>query len=277
MIRIGDYNTLNVARSTSVGLFLDDGAGTEILLPNKYVPEGIKRNEPIKVFCYLDHDERPIATTLNPFVIRDGFAFLKVAEVNTIGAFLNWGLEKQLLVPFGEQQTRMELGLSYVIHCYLDEKTFRLVGSAKIDKFIKKKEANYQINEEVQLLIGRKTDLGWEAIINNTHKGLLFFSDVLWPIAIGDAFAGFIKIIREDGKIDLSMAPTGAKLLDISARKVLGALTSAGGFLALHDKSSPEEVRDKLRMSKKSFKKGIGILYKQRKIELSDSGIRLKT
>ncbi|MEM1258308.1 MAG: S1-like domain-containing RNA-binding protein, partial [Bacteroidota bacterium] len=186
MIRIGDYNVLMVARSTSVGVFLKDDEGTEILLPNKYVPKDIRLNQSLEVFCYLDHEERPIATTLKPLVIRDQFAYLKVAQVSKIGAFLDWGLEKQLFVPFQEQRMRLEEGKSYVVHCFLDEESFRLAASTKVEKFFKKEWMDYKVNDKVNLLLYRKTNLGWEVIIENTGKGLLFFSDVFKDVGVGD-------------------------------------------------------------------------------------------
>ena len=276
MIRIGDHNNLRVVRSTSVGVFLGDNDGTEILLPNKYVPEGIQLNQELRVFCYLDHEERPIATTLEPLIKRDGFAFLEVAEVNNIGAFMDWGLEKQLLVPFKEQNKKLEKGKKYIVHCFLDEKSFRLVASTKVDRFLKNRQGDFEVNAQVGLLVNRKTDLGWEVIVEDGVKGLLFFSDVFRPLAVGDRFQGFIKKVREDGKLDVSLEPTGVQMLDATADKIYNRLVAEGGFLPLHDKSSPEEIRDMLYLSKKSFKKGIGILYKQRKIELLPNGIRLK-
>ena len=277
MIRIGDYNTLKVARSTSVGVFLDDGEGTEILLPNKYVPIEIQLGQSLEVFCYLDHEERPIATTLRPLIIRDQFAFLSVAQVNKMGAFLDWGLEKQLMVPFREQRVRLEEGKSYVVCCFLDEQSFRLVASTKLDKFLGKKQAEYKEGDKVSLLINRETKLGWEVIIDHAHKGLLFFSDVFKEVRIGDTQLGYIKTIREDGKLDVSLEPIGLGILDSAATRILKELEANDGFLSLHDKSSPDEIKQILQMSKKSFKKGVGVLYKQRKILLLSNGITLKT
>lgn len=277
MIRIGDYNELEVLRSTSVGVFLGDAEGTEILLPNKYVPKDIKLNDTLRVFCYLDHEERPVATTLKPYVRRDEFAFLTVAEVNNIGAFLDWGLEKQLLVPFKEQRIRMEPGKNYVVRCFLDEKSFRLMASAKTDKFFTADHPPFGINDEVEILVNRKTDLGWEVIVDNLFKGLVFFDDVFKTIEIGLRSKGYIKKVREDGKLDISLQPTGVKMLDSAATQILMELKEGDGFLGLHDKSSPEEIKEKLQMSKKSFKKGVGILYKQKKIVLLPDGIRLKS
>lgn len=274
MIRIGDYNTLKVKRSTSVGVFLEDPEGTEILLPNKYVPDSIQLNDSLDVFCYLDHEERPVATTLKPLVKRDGYAYLKVAEVNEFGAFLDWGLVKQLFVPFKEQKTKLEEGKSYIIHCFLDESSFRLVATTKIDKYLKKELSDIQVNDEVNILVSRRTDLGWEVIIENTCKGLLFFSDVFKDVGIGFQSKGYIKQLRVDGKIDISLEPIGLKSLDAAANKILEELKKNNGFLALHDKSSPEDIKRVLSMSKKSFKRGVGVLYKQRKILLETDGIR---
>ncbi|RYC51349.1 S1 RNA-binding domain-containing protein [Flagellimonas olearia] len=275
MIQLGNYNTLQVLRSTSVGLFLGDDEGTEILLPNKYVPEDFKIDMDMEVFCYLDNNERPVATTLKPLIIRNGFAFLEVAEVGEFGAFMDWGVEKHLLVPFKEQTVRMEEGRKYVVHCYLDEKTFRLTGSSKVDKFLSNVEVAYEVNDEVDLLVYRRTPLGWEVIVDERHKGLIFESDVFRPISIGDALKGYIKNVREDKKIDLSLQPIGAKMLEPTAKMIYDKLVQSDGFLPLHDKSSPEEIQQVLRMSKKAFKKGIGILYRQRKINLQEDGIHL--
>ncbi|MCR9263244.1 MAG: S1-like domain-containing RNA-binding protein [Flavobacteriaceae bacterium] len=275
MIQLGNYNTLKVLRSTSVGLFLGDDEGTEILLPNKYVPEDFKIDMDMEVFCYLDNHERPIATTLKPLIIRNGFAFLEVAEVGEFGAFIDWGVEKHLLVPFKEQTVRMEEGRKYVVHCYLDEKTFRLTGSSKVDKFLSNVEVAYEINDEVDLLVYRRTPLGWEVIVDERHKGLIFESDVFRPISIGDALKGYVKNVRADKKIDLSLQPIGAKMLEPTAKMIYDKLVQSDGFLPLHDKSSPEEIQQMLRMSKKAFKKGIGILYRQRKINLQEDGIHL--
>ncbi len=275
MIRLGDYNTLRIERSTSVGLFLQDEEGTEILLPNKYVPEDIKIDTDITVFCYLDNSERPVATTLTPYIVRDGFAYLKVAEVSAYGAFLDWGLEKHLLVPFREQAQRMEEGKQYLVYCYLDEESLRLTGSSKVDRFLVNQKPDYQPNAVVDLLVFRKTPLGWEVIVDNKYKGLIFDSDIFKPISIGDHLQGFVKKVREDHKIDISLQPIGAKMLEPTAKMILDKLTENNGFLPLHDKSTPEEIQSQLHLSKKAFKKGVGILYRQRKILIEEEGIRL--
>ena len=275
MIKLGNYNTLEILRSTSVGLFLGDGEGTEILLPNKYVPDPVEIGEELEVFCYLDHSERPVSTTLNPFIKRDEFAFLEVVDISAYGAFLDWGLEKHLLVPFREQRLQMEKGRKYVVHCYLDEQSFRLTASNKVDKFLDNENITKKPNDEVSLLVSRKTELGWETIIDNKHKGLLFFNDVFKDIQIGDTLKGYIKTIRADKKIDVSLLPVGEKMLESTAELILQKLKDSDGFLGLHDKSSPEEIKKEFQLSKKAFKKGVGVLYRERKIKLEPDGIRL--
>lgn len=275
MIKLGDYNTLRVLRSTSVGLFLGDEEGTEVLLPNKYVPEDFQIDAEMEVFCYLDNNERPIATTLKPHIVRNGFAFLKVAEVADFGAFMEWGLEKHLLVPFREQAQRMEEGNKYIVHCYLDEETFRLVGSSRINKFLSNENVQYEVNDEVDIMAARKTPLGWEVIVDDKHKGLIFDSDLFRPVAVGSRMKGFVKNVRDDNKIDISLQPIGAKMLEPTAKIIYDKLQQNNGFLPLHDKSSPDEIQKELHLSKKAFKKGVGILYRQRKITIQEDGISL--
>jgi len=273
MIELGNYNELEVLRDTSVGLFLGSKTGTEILLPNKYVPKSVEIGDNLSVFCYLDHEERPIATTLKPTVIRNRFGFLKVAEVNKIGAFMDWGLEKHLLVPFSEQRDKMKEGQWYVVHCYMDDISFRLVASNKIDKFLSNENLSVRERQEVDLLFTRLTDMGWEVIINDTHKGLVYSNEVYKRVAVGDRTKGYIKKIRSDNKIDISLQPLGEKILEPAANAIYERLQAHGGFLPLHDKSDPLQIKRELQMSKKTFKKGIGTLYKARKIEIKKDGI----
>ncbi|WP_394748617.1 CvfB family protein [Spongiimicrobium salis] len=275
MIALGKYNTLEILRSTSVGLFLGDGEGHDVLLPNKYVPRTYEIGEMLEIFCYLDYEERPIATTLKPHILRNSYALLRVVDVNEIGAFMDWGLEKHLLVPFREQRSKMQEGQSYVVYCYLDEETFRLVASNKLDKFLDKEAVSLKERDEVDLIVTRKTDLGWEVIINNSHKGLVFKSEVFRTLAIGDKLKGYVKNIREDQKIDVSLEPIGTKKLEPMAQKIYEELQKENGFLSLHDKSDPELIKERLQMSKKNFKKGVGTLYKARKIVIEPNGIRL--
>lgn len=273
MIELGNYNELEVLRDTSVGLFLGSKTGTEILLPNKYVPKSIEIGDQLMVFCYLDHEERPIATTLKPTVIRNKFGFLQVVEVNKIGAFMNWGLEKHLLVPFSEQRNKMKEGQWYVVHCYMDDISFRLVASNKIDKFLKNENLKVREREEVDLLFTRLTDLGWEVIINDVHKGLVYSNEIFKRVAVGDRTKGYVKNIRPDNKLDISLQAIGEKVLEPAANAIYERLNSHGGFLPLHDKSDPLQIKQELQMSKKTFKKGIGTLYKARKIEIKEDGI----
>ncbi len=205
MIALGEYSNLEILRDTTVGLFLGDEEGNDVLLPNKYVPEEFEIGDFLDVFCYLDHEERIVATTLEPYVMVNQFRLLQVAEVNEYGAFMDWGLEKHLLVPFREQRSKMQEGQWYVVHCYLDEKTNRLVGSNKLDKFLSNDTPTIDEQDKVDLVVTRLTDLGWEVIINNQHKGLVYFNEVFKKISVGDIMPGVIKAIRGDNKIDVSL------------------------------------------------------------------------
>lgn len=274
-MELGKYNTLEILRDTSVGLYLGDEDGNDVLLPNKYVPESFEIGDKLRVFCYLDYDERPVTTTLKPFIQKDDFSLLKVAEVNNYGAFMEWGLEKHLLVPFREQRTKMVEGQWYVVYCYLDEKSDRLVASNKLDKFVGNEILTVEDQEEVNLVFTRSTDLGWEVIVNNTHKGLVYDNEIFKTIAVGDKLKGYIKNIRPDNKLDISLQPLGHMNLEPTANAIYQHLVSEGGFLNLHDKSSPEDIKNTLQMSKKVFKKGIGTLYRERKITIKEDGIYL--
>lgn len=275
MIALGKYSNLEIVRDTTVGLFLEDEEGNDVLLPNKYVPKEFEIGDFISVFCYLDHEERIVATTLEPYVQVDRFKLLQVAEVNEYGAFMDWGLEKHLLVPFREQRNKMQEGQWYVVYCYLDEKTDRLVASNKLDKFLSNEELTVNVLEKVDLVVTRLTDLGWEAIINHKHKGLIYANEIFKKVSVGDQLDGYIKHIREDNKIDISLQPIGYKSLEPAANLIYQQLLAHDGFLPLHDKSDPEDIKRILQMSKKVFKKGIGALYKERKIKIGTTGIGL--
>ena len=275
MITLGKVNTLTILRSTSVGLFLGDEDIDDLLLPNKYVPDTYEIGDSIEVFCYLDHEERPVATTQMPLVQRGGFAYLEVAEVNEFGAFLDWGLEKHLFAPFREQLEPMETGQCYVVHCYLDQKSFRLAASSKLRKFFSREKPGFALNQQVEVLAFRVSDIGIDVVVEQEFRGLVFKDQVFGKIAVGDTLQAYIKEVRPDNKIDLSLQPLGVEKLEPAAEAVLRALESSGGFLDLHDKSSPDTIRERLQMSKKTFKKAVGILYKQRKIQIEDTGISL--
>jgi len=274
MIKIGTYNTLEIARDTSVGLFLSDGK-TDVLLPNKYVPKRFEIGDEIIVFVYLDHEERLTATTLKPYVQRNEFAYLQVNYTNQYGAFLNWGLEKDLFVPFREQARKMENAKRYLVYVYLDEKTDRLVASSKLNQFLETENITLELNEKVDLIVSHITELGINVIINSKYKGLLYKNEVFENLSPGKKLIGYIKNIREDKKIDVSLHKIGTESIDENAQKILKELKATKGFLRLTDNSHPEEIKTVLKMSKKSFKKAVGTLYRQRIISIDEQGIHL--
>jgi len=274
MMEIGFYNTLRIARETKVGLFLTDGK-EDVLLPVKYVPKEYNIGDELIVFVYLDHEERPVATTLEPYILLDEFGLLRVNYVNNIGAFLDWGLEKDILVPFKEQARPMEKGKRYLVFAYMDEKTNRIVASSKTNQFLNNENITVQVGEEVDLIISHITDLGINVIINDIHKGLLYKDQVYDDIRTGDRMKGFIKTIRPDNKIDVSLQKLGYDNIEPNAEKILGELRASRGFLRLNDNSHPEDIKTVLKMSKKTFKKAIGVLYKEKRIEIKDDGIYL--
>ncbi|WP_430409101.1 CvfB family protein [Kordia sp.] len=276
MIHLGQLNTLEILRETPPGLFLGDEEGNEILLPNKYVPASFEIGDKLSVFAYLDSHERPVTTTLKPYTKVNEFALLRVTALSDYGAFLDWGLEKDLFVPFKEQARDMLEGKWYVVYCYLDEETNRLVGSSKTNKFLSNEELTVERFDEVDLIVSRFTDLGVEMIINQQHKGLVYNDEIYKDLKLGEELKGVISKIREDNKIDLSLQHIGYKNIEPSAQIILDALQRNKGSLPLHDKSDPEEIKKRLGMSKKSFKKAIGSLYKQEQIVINSDGIELK-
>lgn len=273
MIKLGNYNTLKILRETGVGLFLGDDDVDDLLLPTKYVPEQYEVGEEIRVFCYLDHEERPIATTLEPMIKRGEFAYLQVAAVSDFGAFMEWGLEKHLLVPFREQVRPFKAGEWYIVYCYLDEKTFRLVGSNRTNKFLDNSELQVTPNEEVDLLLSRESNLGWDVIVNGKHKGLIFSSEVHRNLKAGDRIKGYVKQIRPDQKLDIVLQPIGPDHIKPAAQLIYDKLLQENGFINLHDKSNPEDIKHMFQMSKKTFKKAIGNLYKEKRITIEKDGI----
>lgn len=275
MIEIGKYNTLTIDRDTQVGLFLTDGKD-DVLLPNKYVPKVFEIGQEITVFVYLDHEERPVATTLEPYVLLNEFALLRVNYINNVGAFMDWGMEKDILVPFKEQARPMEKGKRYLVYLYMDEKTNRLVASSKTNQFLNNENITVEVGEEVDLIVSHITDLGINVIINEQHKGLVYKDEVYDErIRTGDRTHGFIKTIRPDGKIDVSLQKLGFENIEPNAEKILDELRANRGFLRLNDNSHPEDIKTVLKMSKKTFKKAVGTLYKQKLIEIKEDGIYL--
>lgn len=275
MIYVGEINRLKIQRNTSVGMYLSDKINNEVLLPKKYIDESFKIGDIIEVFVYKDHEERLVATTLEPYVVANEFGYLRVRTVTQFGAFLEWGMEKDLMVPQQEQSKKMEQNEWYVIYLYLDEATDRLVASSKINKFLNNDEMELKVGDEVDLMIFEKTFLGYNAIVNNAHKGLIYHDEIFTEVNIGDRLTGYVKHIRDDHGMDISLQKIGVDHLIDTTDKVLSFLQKNKGFLPLHDDSSPEEIKKTLNMSKKAFKKSIGILYKQRMIKLEKDGIHL--
>lgn len=279
MLNLGQYHTLIIDRDTPPGLFLKDETGekeNEVLLPNKYKPESFEIGDEIRVFVYLDHDERPVATTLIPFVKLDEFGFLKCVEVSKIGAFLDWGLEKHLFVPFKEQAYPMKKNEWYLIFCYLDEETNRLVASSKVNHFLTNAELTVEPYEKVDLIVTNKTDIGFNVIVNELHQGLVYHDDIFQDLKTGDKLSGWVTKTRKDNKIDIALQRPGYRSIEPNADIILKELEMHGGFLPLNDKTAPEVIKDTVEMSKKSFKKAIGTLYKKREISIEEDGIYLR-
>ena len=278
MLSIGEYHTLTIDRDTPPGLFLKDDSGekeNEVLLPNKYKPESFEIGDELEVFVYLDHDERPVATTLQPYVQLDEFAFLKCVDANKMGAFLDWGLEKHLFVPFKEQAYPMKEGEHYLIFCYLDEETQRLTASSKVNHFLDNAELTVEPYEKVELIVTNKTEIGFNLIVNELHQGLVYHDDVFQDLKTGDKLTGWVKKTRKDNKIDITLQRPGYRSIEPNADAVYNELQLQNGFLPLTDKSTPEEIKNWLEMSKKSFKRAVGKLYKKRLISIEEDGIRL--
>jgi predicted RNA-binding protein (virulence factor B family) len=278
-MKVGEYNTLKILRGTGVGMYLGDDEGNDVLLPHKYIPENAVIGEDIEVFIYRDSEDRLIATNLKPLILLNQFAVLEVVAVTGIGAFLDWGLEKDLFVPFKEQNHKLQTGQWVPVYLYLDTQTDRLVASAKVNKFFKNDQIeDLEIGQEVDLMVFERTDLGHNVVINNLYKGLIFENETFRRIAWGDNLKGYVKNIREDGKIDVSLQPIGfRKYIEPAAQQILDKLKQNNGILHLSDHSDPIEIMEVLEMSKKSFKKAIGGLYKDKKIDiLTDSIVILE-
>ncbi|MEQ2517593.1 MULTISPECIES: S1-like domain-containing RNA-binding protein [Bacteroides] len=274
-IELGKFNQLEVVKEVDFGVYLDGGEEGEILLPTRYVPEDCKIGDILNVFLYLDMDERLIATTLTPFVQVGQFACLEVSWVNQYGAFLNWGLMKDLFVPFREQKMKMQVGRKYVVHAHLDEESYRIVASAKVERYLSKDKPEYTAGEEVNILIWQKTDLGFKAIIDNKYSGLLYENEIFSSIETGMEMKAFVKQVREDGKVDLILQKPGFEKVDDFAKTLLDYIKEQGGRIHLNDKSPAEDIYDTFGVSKKTFKKGVGDLYKKRLIALHEDGIAL--
>jgi predicted RNA-binding protein (virulence factor B family) len=276
MIKIGQINSLEVTKTADFGVFLDGDDYGSVMLPNKYVPEGTNVGDHIDVFLYFDSESQLAATIDKPIAQVGEGGLMQVEGVSSTGAFVNWGIkEKDLLIPFSEQRARFTAGQNILVYVYTDKASGRIVGTTKFNKWLDKTPANYEVNEEVNLIIAERSQLGYKAIVNGEHWGMIFPSDVFGKLFIGKKLKGYIKQIREDGKIDLALQKVGVAKMDDLSSKILELLEKKGGFLPLNDKSTPEAIFAAFRTSKGTFKKTIGGLYKQGKLVIEKDGIRL--
>jgi len=275
MINVGQFNKLKVIKEVPFGIYLDGADWGEILLPNKVVPKGTTIDDLLDVFIYFDSEDKIIATTLRPRASLGSCAFLKVIDVNRVGAFLDWGLDKDLLVPKPEQHRPMEKDKSYIVYVKQDNQG-RIIASSKLDYCLDKSPANVKPGDEVNLLIAATTELGTKVIINDSHWGLIHSGDIFQQLHYGTKIRGYIKTVREDGKIDVVLRKIGQDSVRDLATRILAELHKTGGFLPLHDKSSSLDIQRVFNESKKSFKSAIGQLYKQGEIKIEDNGVRLR-
>ena len=274
-MNIGLINTLQVIKLVDFGIYLDGGEFDEVLLPKRYVPDQLAIGDNIDVFIYSDSDDRLIATTETPLAMVGECAWLKVKDVNRVGAFLDWGLPKDLLVPYNEQYTVMEVGNYYPVCILLDNESNRIVASSKLYQFLEEQAESFTPQQAVDLLIIQRTDLGFKAVINHTHLGLLFHSDVFQNLKMGQKIKGYIKDIRDDGKINLSLQSHAHEVREELSKIILDYLKQNGGSTTLTDKSPPEEIYEQFQVSKSNYKKALGALYRQRLISIDHQQITL--
>lgn len=274
-MQIGKFNILKIARAVDFGVYLTDEQGNEVLMPQKYVPQNYELGHEVEVFVYNDTEDRIVATTEKPFAQVGEFAYLRAVEVTQYGAFLDWGLIKDLFVPFSEQNMKMREGHGYVVYIDLDTKTNRVIASARLERHLSFEKPNFEIGDEVNLLIWQKTDLGYKAIINNNYLGTIYENEVFTRLYVGEETKGYIKKIREDFKIDLFIHKPGHTKIKDNSDIIFEILQDRGGFISTTDKSPAEEIYDIYAMSKKNYKKAVGDLYKARKILIEENGIRI--
>lgn len=274
-IQLGKYNQLEVVKEVDFGVYLDGGEDGEILLPTRYVPDGCKPGDILNVFIYLDMEERLIATTLNPYVQVDEFAFLEVAWVNQYGAFLDWGLMKDLFVPFREQKMKMIKGNKYIVHVHLDEESYRIVASAKVEKYLSKEKPSFKKGDEVDIMVWQKTDLGFKVIVDNRFSGMIFSNEIFKNVCTEMKMKAYVKQVREDGKIDLQLQQGGVKKVEDFSDILLEYIRNNGGQTDINDKTDAEIIYNTFGVSKKTFKKAVGDLYKKRMIVIEENSIRL--
>ena len=274
-MKLGEINTLRIARETGIGLFLVDETGNEVLLPKRFVPEVFEIDQDLDVFVYNDSEGRLVCTTQEPDITLNSFALLRCRDATDIGAFMEIGIMKDLFVPKKNQNDLIKPGERHMIYMYEDTLTKRLVGTARINALVKEASEDIMPDDEVDILIWNERDMGWGVIVDNLYQGMVYKNQTFEPIAIGERRTAYVNRVREDGKLDILIQKPGAKNIDESAKAVIDALERNNRFLALTDKSSPEDISTALNMSKKSFKKAIGTLYKQRIISLEKEGIML--
>ena len=269
-MKIGEYNELRINRMVDFGAYLIDEDTHEVLLPKRYLTPEMKLGDAIKVFVYNDSENRPVATTEVPRAVVGDFALMRVKAVNKVGAFLDWGLTaKDLLVPFSEQRVDMQAGRSYIVRVYLDEASQRIVASAKLAKFLNHSEPDYYHREKVEVLVVQRSDLGYRVIVNNAHWGQIYQNETYQDVNVGDRFTAFVKQVRDDGKVDVTLAKIEKMRVDDLSDRILQYLEAHSGEMTLTDKSSPDEINNVFQCSKKDFKKALGLLYKQHKITLT--------
>ncbi|WP_442497088.1 CvfB family protein [Methylobacter sp. sgz302048] len=274
MINIGKINKLKVARQLGYEIYLDSGTARKILLADKKLPTNCQVGDTLDVFVYVDSEGHLAATTQKPLAQVDEVAWLKVVSINYIGAFLDWGLPKNLLVPFSEQHHEMEVGKSYLVKLFLDDKG-RIAATTKLDEWLEEESVDFKPGQKVSLIIADKTDLGYKAVVNNSHWGLLYKNEVFQPLRKGQKAEGYIRQIRDDKRIDLMLHEPGYGKVEPLTDKILARLKQSGGYLALSDKSPPEAIYAAFGVSKKVFKQAIGALYKKQLILIEKDGIRL--
>jgi uncharacterized protein len=274
-IELGRFNTLKIVKEVDFGLYLDGGEEGEILLPRRYMPEHYAAGDELRVFIYLDNEERLVATTLTPYVEVGGFACLEVTWVNRYGAFLDWGLMKDLFCPFREQKQRMEVGRRYVVHAHVDDESFRIMASARIEHFLDKGTPQYEPWQEVDIMVWQRTDLGYKVIVDDKFSGLVFRDEVFRPMHQGLRLKAYVKQVRPDGKIDIALQKSGYENVEDFAQVLLQHLRDNGGHTALGDKSPSQDIYDTFGVSKKVFKKAVGDLYKRHLIIITPDGLQL--
>ncbi len=276
MIKIGKTNNLSVVKIVDFGVYLDGKDFGEILLPQRYVPDGTKEGDEIEVFLYKDSEDRLIATTERPIIEVGEFGLLKAVAVNKVGAFMDWGLMKDLLVPFSEQRSDIRVGEEHIVYAYIDNATRRIAGSTKLNKFLGNKIPKYAEGDTVEVLVAQRTDLGYKVIVDNLHWGLVYNNDVFDPLRIGDRLPAYVKLVRDDGKIDITLRERGGERIFQLARRIMGYLTDNNGAMPYCDSSDPDDIKQVFQCSKKDFKKALGYLLKHGRINIGEQGVGMR-